>query len=208
MVVPLWLSACASLGPKPSEVQTGEWEARALVRDARSGRSFILRLSIAAQLEDALRVDAVAPLGQPIASILWQKNKATVVLYEQRRFFEGSPSDPAVAQALQIPIDLTLWQDIVFDRPINQKGWSCTKDNAGLVQECRKIGQEVSIRWGERAGHKRTVRVESGGSQVQMNFQTFRARVGNPDKLKAIKIPNGYTRISKRQLGRQVTASR
>ncbi len=120
---------------RQDQAERGEWEARVLIRDKRQSKRFIVNADFMASKPDQLRMDITTPLGIHVASLALDKGKMSYIVPQQKAHYEGRPTAQAFAKTLNFAIDPKLILNVLFDQPVQQKGWNC-KTEETFVSEC------------------------------------------------------------------------
>jgi hypothetical protein len=186
---------CAMATKKFTDVTIGQWESRALVRDAKSNKSFIIYMTFIAENKGRLRLDVTSSVGSQISSMLVEKEQVTLLLLRDKKFYKGPASSPRLFSALNLPLDPRIFLNILFDQPVEQKGWSCAKDAEGIVTECKNAGQNIRYTIADRSGAKRTVTVTHPRGSAQVNFTKFNSGPFDLDKIFALPTPKSFGAI-------------
>ena len=183
---------CQVAPTRYSEMKEGQWEARALIRDKRSRKSFIVNLDINAVQKERMRVDVTAALGHPVASMVLQGSNLSYVLIETQEAYKGPAKAEALRPVLSIPLTPKYLYSVLFDFPIEDKRWTCTKTSDGFIEECKDRQSKTIVRWKDRKGRRKTVYIEHPTAALQINFNSFQPKVESRDNLFGLKIPDNF----------------
>ncbi len=190
-----FLVGCASTPLKLQKFNDRNWQGRALVRDRAQGASYIINVNFNAKRGKAVRMDVTDTLNTPVASLLNQGGDVKYVIYRSKKFFYGAAQPNVMKPILSIPFDPRWIESILFDEPIAEKSWSCTKDKAGLLSECKDSVTGLTVRWMGRSGSRKTVEITHAMAEVQINFKEFRSKVENRNNLFELEAPQGYQKL-------------
>lgn len=156
------VTACASKQPKPSVpgpgIQQGQWETKAVVSDLKANKSHTLDIDILADRAGQMRMEVSATMGVQVASLVLNKD-IRYVIYNQKRYFEGRPSENSFLPLMNLPLHPYNLLSILFDAPIRGKGWTCNKDANNLVTDCYHAERGLKVQWEDRTeeGQKKVV---------------------------------------------------
>lgn len=187
------LSGCMSAPMKFDKQAEGQWQAKALVRDKRAGKSAVVSLDInARQADQKLRMDVTAALGHPVASLVLSGDQMTYVLIENKQYYKGNATASALKPVLSVPLDPKLLYNVMFDVPIEDKSWTCTKDNKGYLSECKDVAGEMTIKWSERKGRRRLINLDHSSGSIQINVSSFQPKVEDRAQLFELNPPKSF----------------
>lgn len=192
LILSFALSGCAFSPKKFSEEKEGYWQAKVLVKEKASARSYIVNVDFNAMAGKALRMDVTAAMGEHVASLAINQDELEYLLVRQKKFYTGKSGAGSLKPILSAPLDPRILENILFDQPIADKDWSCTKDKDNYLTECRQARTELLVKWGERKGRRRTVFVEHPTAQLQLNFYSFQPKVEARNDLFELKPPPGF----------------
>lgn len=189
------LSGCVSKSMKMDGVDEGHWRAKALIRDKEQSRSYIVNLNFNVVRNARTRMDVTSALNTGVASLLTDDKEVRYVLFDSKRFYFGKPQADVMRPILAIPLDPRWIQNILFDLPITEKSWSCTQDSNGIVMNCSDAATGLKVSWAQRVGPKKTVTIDHPKAMVQINVQTFKAKVEDRKNLFTLEAPEGYQQL-------------
>jgi hypothetical protein len=192
----LVLTGCQTVPPvKLNGVTEGQWRGKALIKDKEQGRSYIVNMNINAVRDQRARMDVTSTLGTGVASLLVEPREVRYVLFDSKRFYFGQPQPDVMRPILAIPLDPRWIHNIVFEEPIQDKGWACTNNSAGELEECKDANSGTKITWSGRQGEKKTVLIEHAKASVQINVNTFKPKVEDRKNLFVLEAPEGYQKL-------------
>ncbi len=189
------LVGCASKPMKMDSVQEGNWRARALIRDKEQSRSYIVNINFNLVKGTKSRMDVTNALGTGVASLLADSDEVRYILFDSKRFYFGKPQVDVMRPILAVPFDPRWIQNILFDMPLTDKSWTCTADANGLMKNCSDSVTGLKIEWSQRLGPKKTINLEHPKGSVQINIQSFKAKVEDRKNLFVLEAPAGYQKL-------------
>lgn len=191
----LGISACRTAPKSLEGVKEGHWKARALIKDHEQVRSYIVNLNLNAVRDERARMDVTSSLGTGVATLVVDQKEVRYVLFDSKRFYYGPPQADVMRPILAIPFDPRWLHNILFEEPLPEKTWTCTKDGSGLLQDCRDSVTNLKITWSNRKGEKKTVLIEHPKASVQINVNAFQPKVEDRKNLFVLEAPNGYQKL-------------
>lgn len=189
------LTACVSSPVKMANVSEGHWRAKALIKDIEQSKSHIVNLNFNAVRDQQARMDVVSVLGTGLASMLIEPKEVRYVLFDSKRFYYGNPAPEVMRPILAIPFDPRWLLNIMFEQPLAEKTWTCTKDTGGWMKDCKDSATGLKITWSARQGEKKTILIEHSKATVQINVQSFKPKVEDRKNLFLLEAPNGYQKL-------------
>ncbi|MGZ3721993.1 MAG: hypothetical protein ACXVA9_03620 [Bdellovibrionales bacterium] len=189
------LVGCASAPTKYENVNAAQWKAKALIKDNEQSRSYIVNLNFNVKKNEAARMDVTTTLGMGVASLLVTDKEVRYILFDSKRFYFGQPQPGVMRPILAIPFDPRWLQNVLFDIPIPEKSWTCSKDSDGTLKECQDSVSGVKITWSGHNGVKKTILIEHSKASVQINIQNFKAKVEDRKNLFSLEAPEGYQKL-------------
>jgi hypothetical protein len=191
----LTLTGCQSIPTKLDGVTEGNWRAKALIRDTAQGRSYIVNLNVNVIKDQKTRMDVTTALGTGVASLTADNQEVKYILVDSKRFYFGSPHAEVMKPILAIPFDPRWIGSVLFDEPITEKGWTCTKDDHGLLKECKLPTSDLTVTWSARKGDKKTILIHHTKASVQINVNGFKPKVEDRPGLFSLQAPEGYRKF-------------
>lgn len=189
------LNACET-AHKYSEETQGYWEAKALIKDKKKNKNFIVKIESYLKYKDKMRIEVSSPFGDLVGVIVLNNKILEVALPQQKTYYKGKSRASALKPLLSISLDPQVFYAIYFDRPIENKNWSCTNDESGFIKECLNMKSKLKITWSARLGKKKTVFIKHRKIKVQLNIRDFSPILENEEKLFKLRVPKGYKKIS------------
>lgn len=190
------LQGCASLTTKKfSEVESGQFESKVLVRDKVESKSGIVNVTFRGIKDKKLRLDVLSPLQTHLASLSLNGDDLKYILPPEKKSYRGIASAAAMQPILRIPMDPKLLYNLFFDIPISDKNWSCTQDKNGFLKDCQTMRGDLKIKWVSRSGEQRVLEVDHAKAFLQINIHKFKGAVSAKDPKLDLKIPDSYKAI-------------
>lgn len=189
------LSACQTTPVNYSSKTQGFWKAKALIKNKKSQNSHIVYLDINAIKNKKLRMDIISPLGGHLASIILNGRKASYLNLEKRKIYVGKASARTMKKVSSVPIDPTLFYNVVFDLPVKRKTWNCVKDDNEILKFCLDLKTGTKVSWGKSIDAKKTVYIENKAVKLQINFKSFKDEVEARSNLFEFKKISGFKTI-------------
>lgn len=177
---------------KQDQAEQGEWQARVLVRDKRQSKTFIVNSDFVAVRSGKMRMDITTPLGIHVASVALDGSKMTYVVPQKKAFYEGQATAQAFSKTLNFALDPKLILNVLFDQPVQQKGWTCKSENE-LVSECSH--SYYKIKWTARKGVGKTVTISHSQYQVDLKFNDFDVPKNIKEEIFTIQKPEGFDKV-------------
>ena len=196
--VMIWLAGCATAPVRFNDIQQGQWRAKALIKDVEQNRSYVVYLNFNAHRNEQARMDVSSALGTGVASLLVEPKDVRYVLFDSKRFYYGEPQSSVLRPILAMPLDPRWINNLLFEEPMTDKGWVCSRDGEGWLKSCTDSHSHTKISWLARRGDKRTVVIEHAKASVQINFQSFKPKVEDRKNLFVLEAPEGYQKIKVR----------
>jgi hypothetical protein len=183
-----------STGPsvRQDQADKGEWEARVLVKNRKQAKSFLVNVDFVAVRPGKMRMDVTTPVGMHVASIALNDAVMTFVVPRKKAYYEGRATAQSFAKTLNFSFDPKLMMNILFDRPVQHKGWTC-KSQDEVVSECSQGA--FKIVWSNRTQKDKTVRVIHPQYQIELKFHNFNVPKSVKDELFTIHQPDGFNKL-------------
>lgn len=193
LLISLTLTSCSTTGVRQDKAEQGEWEARVLVRDKKQAKTFIVNVDFVAVKPSKMRMDITTPVGAHVASITMNDNSMTYVVPQKKAFYQGKPTPQAFAKTLNFALDPKLIMNVLFDQPVQSKGWTC-KNEGEVVSECAQ--NNFTIAWSNRKSKEKTVIINHSQFQIELKFHKFSVPSTVKDEIFTIKQPQGFSRVN------------
>ena len=191
-VISILLVSCA-MAPKRFETfDQGQWKAKVLVRDKKNFRSQIVNLDLNAVKNKKLRMDVTTPLGVHVASLVMNDNKVSYMLVRQKKYFSGPSNSRVLRPMISVPMDPKVLHNVLFDLPIAEKSWSCSKDSKSYLAECKNLRSGLKIKWTQRNGSQRVIEIDHKLARLQMNLKNFYNHTEKKKSLFTLQPPKSF----------------
>lgn len=139
-----------------------------------------------------MRMDITTPLGVHVASVAMNGNKMTYVVPQKKAHYEGAPTSQAFARTLNFALDPKLIMNVLFDQPVQQKGWTC-KSEETFVSECSHGTYKIT--WANRKSKEKTVVINHAQYQVELKFHSFKVPGSVKEEAFTIQKPEGFSKV-------------
>lgn len=159
------------------------------MHDKKQSKRFIVNADFLAAKPDQLRMDITTPLGVHVASVAMTNGKMTYIVPQQKAYYEGRASAQAFARTLNFAIDPKLILNVLFDQPVQQKGWKCKMEEP-LVSECALGAYKIT--WSNRRAQEKSVIISHPQYQVELKFHKFKVPSSIKETVFTIKKPEGF----------------
>ncbi len=181
---------------KYSEENQGYFDSKALIKDKKNNKNFIVRVEAYLKNQDKLRLEVSSPFGDLLGLVLLNGNKLEVLHAQKHIYYKGRASARALKPLLTIPLDPKIFYSIYLDRPMESKNWSCTNDDKGFLEQCKNLKSKLSIKWSGRINKKKLVHISHKKVNIQLNIRDFSPELKSEKPLFKVKVPKGYKKIS------------
>lgn len=189
------LSACASKPVQLTDLREGNWKGKALISDKDANRSYIVYLNFNAVRDERARMDVSSSLGTGVASLVTDPTEVRYLLLDTKRFYYGAPQADVMRPILALPFNPKWIHNVLFEEPIAEKGWTCERDSAGLLAACRDSVSNTKVTWSARQGPTKSIGIDHPKASVQINVQSFKAKVEDRKNLFVLEAPAGYQKV-------------
>ncbi|PIS10703.1 MAG: hypothetical protein COT73_07865 [Bdellovibrio sp. CG10_big_fil_rev_8_21_14_0_10_47_8] len=177
----------------PNKVQ-GKWEAKVQIKELDTGKVNVVRIDVVAKKDQALRMEVSGTLGVHVASVLLRGDQIEYAVHTQKRYFSGPVTERSLRPLLHIQVEPRWFYPIFFDEPINNKNWTCLRDQNQVIASCERLEDHLKITWSEREGEKKRVTVANDQFDLQMVVKDFTTKVEAPEKVFSMQVPSSYKR--------------
>lgn len=186
------MSACQLTPTRFSEYNKGNWEAKSLVKDKKNNKTFIVKLNFKAIKAKAYRIDVFSPLGSHEASLLYKNDMFEMLDLSNKRLYRAKNGKKLFSRALSVELEPSSVFNILFDEPIQDKGWVCDFKVSEAPTSCENKKQNIKVVWSERVNDKKTVDITHPNGEVQILFTSFSNEVKNPQQVFNLKVPKSF----------------
>lgn len=195
LVVSLMIAGCVSKPMRMDGVKEGHWKARALVKDKEQSRSYIVNLNFNIVPGRKTRMDVTNALNTGVASLVTDDKEVRYIIFDSKRFYFGKPQADVMRPILAIPFDPRWIENLLLDKAIPEKSWTCTRDSGGMIKECADSVTGLKLTWAQRLGPKKTITLDHSKASVQINVLTFKPKVEDRKNLFVLEAPEGYQKL-------------
>lgn len=166
-----------------------------LVKDKKTGRSYIVHADWNAEYKDRLRLDILTPLGAHVASLVMNKDEVSYILLKEKKFFKGKAKPQVLEPLISAPLDPHLFYNLLFDFPIADSRWECEKDEQNFLKLCKNSSENLEITWMDRLMDRKTVKIEHPRASLQINFLEYSNKLQDKKNLFVLKAPKSFRLI-------------
>lgn len=177
---------------KFSEYKEGQWQGKVLIHDIKNAKRGIVNIAVKAIDGQKFRMDVTSPVGSHIASILVLENEVQYLNISQKTLVKTKSSRESLRGLLKVPIEPDALYNVFFDRPIENKNWSCETDVKGFLESCKDLKSGLQIKWVSREGAKRTIDLLHETATIQMNLYDFENKISDTNKAFTLKVPSQF----------------
>jgi hypothetical protein len=165
-----------------------------MVRNWRTGKNGILDLDILAKEPSQLRLEISGSFGVHVASIVLNGGEVSAVLNQEKKFIRSPASEGALIRLVPVKIPPAALLAVLFERPLPESDWKCDHGpDSPLSIFCLHQSGEVGIKWIERNGLNRRLKISSKEADIELVIDQAKSKVEwNNDTFK-LKKPDGYT---------------
>jgi hypothetical protein len=190
------IAGCSHFSTKKySQYSEGTWQGKALIRDKVRSKSAIANLKIKAVDGQKVRIDLVSPVGAHLGSLLLVGDRFEYLNVQDKTYQSGQATRDSLASLLYIPLHPSAFYNLLFEKPMADKNWSCTSNEKGFLVSCKDLKAKLDIEWKGREGEKRTIGIDHAKGSVQLNLYDFEAGVSDPDKAFQLTVPESFRRL-------------
>jgi len=194
----LGLSGCVSVPKQEATVRgeigsaEGQWHGKAMVRNIKNGKNGTLELDIIAREPAQLRMEATGSFGVHLASIALNGGEVRYLLPQDKRFVIAPAGADSFSQLVPVHIPPAALLAILFERQLPKEDWLCDFDAAGLAKFCSLRKEDVGVRWLERNGRNRRLKIISRDAEIEMVLDEAKSKVGSSQSIFVLTSPEGY----------------
>lgn len=192
-LTPVVFIACATQ-PIAREAQktAGQWETKVQVKDFQKQSSNNIAIDFIAVRNESLRAEVTGSFGISVATLAIVKDQFQLALHSQKKYYSGRISPRVMESTLGVNIDPRILYFALFDDPLPEKSFECTKDENGLPVDCRHKKGDLEVRWSERSGELKRVTLKNSQFEIQILVKNFTTKVQISDELFQVKAPGAY----------------
>lgn len=172
----------------------GQWEAKAQIKDLKTGKAQQVSLDIISSWPDSLRMEVSGTLGVSIATLVLKDSRVSYSLNQQKKYFAGEASEKSLRPMFAIDVHPAWLMNICFDKPIVGNGWKCEMDPSGNPVKCERPEGNTVLSWSDRDGEKKRVTVKGQEYEVQVLFKSHSTKVQWKKGLLELNPPDGFRR--------------
>lgn len=177
------------------EAGQGHFRARALIKNKKTSKSFIVNTSFNIEQGKAIRLDVTSPLNQHLASFLVRPKELSFFNVPEKTYYQGPESASVFSRFMAVPLEPMWLENILFRKPFETKDWSCDNDKSNRLVSCLNRRMRLSVSWEDTKDTKLAVLVTHPQGEIQMNFHRIQPKVEEGVSLTSLEIPKGFRRI-------------
>lgn len=171
----------------------GQWRAKALVRNLRTGDESVLDLDVIAKEPSWLRMEITGPFGVHLASIALTSGEVRYVLSQEKRFVVTPAGSDAFARLVPVRISPTALLALLFDRGLPGVEWRCDSGPKNqLATQCRHLRENVMVQWMERSELSRRIKIFAREAEIEMVINQAKSKVDMKPESFKLQAPNGF----------------
>ncbi len=194
----LALGACAHKPATPTDAKktTGYWEGKAYVKDLSRGSINQVHWVAFAEWPGKLRMDVQGDFGVNIASITLSENKMQVALFQEKKFLSGNADEHSLTKYTKIAINPYWINNVLFDKSIDNKNWTCVQGADGLPVNCERLQDNFLIQWKDRKGELKRFVMKYKNQEIIFMVTDFKTKVQPKANPYQIAQPSGFEQIN------------
>lgn len=186
---------CQSASKKMEGASEGNFRARALIKDTKAQKSFIVNLNFNVIRNQALRLDVSSPLNQHLASFVVLPKSITYFIVPEKTYYSGKLKDDAMAKLLPIPLNPSWLENILFRKAFETKDWSCDQNKAGELASCMNLREQFNVSWTKGDKGRLRIDMKHPSGEIQMNLHVNAPKVEEGVSMAPLKAPQGFRQI-------------
>jgi hypothetical protein len=174
-----------------------QWEAKALVKNNKTGEANILSLDIIGKKPFPVRAEVSTSMGIHVASVLILEDEIQFLLPKSKKYYSGTMSPKSLKPILNVSLDPRLIVASLFDEA-TFPDWNCRAEE-GKVIDCETPNHD-KIEWfskKEESGKRVDIKGENYEAQFQIKSQKIASSIKEntfilkiPDNFKSYKLVN------------------
>jgi hypothetical protein len=195
LLLPTLFIGCATNPKAVTTAASGKWDAKVMVKDKTREKSHVVLADIIAESPQSLRIDFHTSLGNAIGSFAIAEKKMSYWIPSQKKYYSGPVSADAFQTLLHTKVNPHWIVNALFEKDLEKDGWTCGRDDKGILLQCRKedpngpSGPGESLKFTSREGTRRIVEYEGGTVVVKLALSGQTLNEKYPDHLFFIPKP-------------------
>ena len=161
------------------------------MRNKKTKKSQVVRIKAKAIYPDKLRLDVTSTLGIHVFSLAMQGDQVEYILPREKKHYSGPSGARALRPILQLPIDPLLFQNMLFQKPVERKDWSCTTDGE-ILKNCKKPLWAMTVEWQPPTKEGRLVRIDSRSASIQLHLDEYQSKFEEKQSTFQLKVPKKF----------------
>jgi hypothetical protein len=163
------------------------------VKDLRSNQEGFLNLDIIAQEPSRLRLEITGALGVHVASVALNGAETRYILTREKRFVSSPADSNSLVRLIPVRIHPSALMSVLFERELPKDSWRCERDGSIAPVLCRHKSEGVEIKWLERKGRARRLKITARDAEVEMLIDESKSKVEFDPKAFELTAPRGFT---------------
>lgn len=193
LILALTATSCSTVPKDMTVITEGQVKTKLLVRDLKNKKSHILDMNIKALESGPMRMDVTGTLGVHLFSLVTNNDNVEYMLVRQKKYYSGINSKSALKPILKMPLNPNHLRNIVFQKPISDKGWTCTSDESGKLRDCMHLRDRLKVIWKENKEGRPLVLINYPRvAQIKMQIKGYEKYEGDPEKTFKLKVPKSF----------------
>lgn len=169
--------SCSTAPTKFDIYESGRWQSRALIKDKRQVKSYVVNIDIIAAKPNKLRMDITSTIGGHLSSLAMNEGILQYIIVKEKKYFSGKANAQAMKNLVGLHLKPKNFVNLLFDIEPQGKAWQCTKDEIHLLKECINKSSDIKVSWAKRIRQSRNIIIESKSSKVQLSLKNFEPNI-------------------------------
>lgn len=200
----LFLSACQT-GSKKSNLSTTDdvqtkpsyWVFKTNVYSSKKNKNISGYTHVTFMNPQLIRIDIYDPLGLINAgTLIYKEGQFEAIMPLERKYFFGVATAETMNRILKSPVEPSLFTNIIFQKKLSDKGWSCQTDPDGLVKDCSHRQSGIDILWKDKMTDKDGwVQVSHNEGEVDLKLKSSKFITQLPKTKFELQVPSSYEKF-------------
>ena len=186
-------TSCTTVPKDMTVITQGQVKTKLLVKDLKSKKSHVLDMQIKALESGPMRMDVTGTLGVHLFSLVTDQDNVEYLLVRQKKHYEGQNSSTALKPILKMPLNPNHLRNIVFQKAIPDKNWTCTNDESGKLRDCIQMRNRLKVIWKENKSGRPLVLINYPRvAQIKIQIKGYEEFSGDAEKTFNLKVPKSF----------------
>ncbi len=164
-----------------------------MVRNLKTGKNGMITLDVIAREPSQLRMELTGPFNVHVASVAMSGPEVRYILTQQKRFVEAPADADSLNRLVPVRISPKVLMAVLFERRLPETEWKCDREaQSKLPIECVQADEGIVVRWIERNGRNRRVKIGAPEAEVEMVIDEAKSKVEMNEETFTLAPPNGY----------------